>query len=64
MMRRLFCLLTSAALLLAQRPGPLPGGYNLPNGWPITPVGPAVPTEDMTLQLLSIIHLSEPHKPY
>lgn len=36
----------------AQLPGPMPGGYNLPNGWRITPVGPAVMTEDMTLQLL------------
>ncbi|MBZ2177070.1 MAG: hypothetical protein K7J47_05115 [Acidobacteria bacterium] len=52
MTRHLFFLLTSAALLLAQRPGPMPGGYNLPNGWRITPVGPAVPTEDMTLQLM------------
>lgn len=52
MTRRLLSLVASAALLLAQKPGPMPGGYNLPNGWRITPVGPSVSTEDMTLQLL------------
>jgi YVTN family beta-propeller protein len=52
MTRRLLSLFASAALLLSQKPGPMPGGYHLPNGWRITPVGPAVTTEDMTLQLL------------
>ncbi len=36
---------------LAQAPHPIPGGYSLPNGWRITPVGKAIPTEDLILNL-------------
>ena len=43
-------LLTGA--LVAQKTQPLPNGYALPNGWRITPIGKAIPTEDMLLGLL------------
>jgi hypothetical protein len=43
MMRRLFCLLTSAALLLAQRPGPLPGGVRPPQRLADHPLAPPSP---------------------
>lgn len=46
----LFC---AAALAFAQAPHPIPGGYSLPNGWQITPVGKAIPTEDLILNLTS-----------
>jgi len=36
----------------ADWPGPTAGGYLLPNGWRITPIGKAVPTEDLMLNLL------------
>ena len=39
------------APLFAQAPHPVPGGYSLPNGWQITPVGKAIPTEDLILNL-------------
>ena len=32
-------------------PGPIEGGYHLPNGWRITPVGKSVPTEDLILNI-------------
>ena len=35
----------------AQKPEPVEGGYALPNGWKITPVGKPVPTEDLLLNL-------------
>ena len=38
-------------LLVAQTPHPLPGGFSLPNGWQITPVGKAIQTEDLILNL-------------
>ena len=39
-------------ILQAQPPQRLPqGGYSLPNGWRITPVGKAIPTEDLILNL-------------
>jgi hypothetical protein len=37
--------------VFAQAPHPIPGGYSLPNGWRITPVGKAIPTEDLILNL-------------
>src|SRR4051812_47000969 len=37
--------------LFAQAPHPIPGGYSLPNGWQITPVGKAIATEDLILNL-------------
>ena len=52
MLLRLICL---AALLstaaLCQAPHPIPGGYALPNGWRITPVGKSIPTEDLILNI-------------
>ncbi len=44
-------MLAACTLLLAQAPHPIPGGYSLPNGWQITPVGRAIPTEDLILNL-------------
>ena len=38
-------------LLNAQPPHPIPGGFSLPNGWRITPVGKAINTEDLILKL-------------
>ncbi len=35
----------------AQLPRAIPEGYELPNGWRITPLGKAIPTEDMLLNL-------------
>src|SRR3954447_1278384 len=43
--------LVACTLLLAQAPHPIPGGYSLPNGWQITPVGKAISTEDLILNL-------------
>jgi len=41
-----------AGVLYAQLPGPLPGGYSLPNGWRITPAGKTTAsTEDLVLNL-------------
>ncbi len=39
------------ALLLAQTPHPIAGGFSLPNGWRITPAGKAIHTEDLILNL-------------
>lgn len=39
------------AIVFAQAPHPIPGGYSLPNGWRITPVGKAINTEDLILNL-------------
>ena len=34
-----------------QRPQPIPGGFDLPNGWRITPAGKSIAgTEDMVLE--------------
>ncbi len=44
-------ILTIGPLLLGQVPHPIPGGYSLPNGWRITPVGKAIQTEDLILNL-------------
>jgi YVTN family beta-propeller protein len=41
----------SIGLLVGQTPHPLPGGFSLPNGWQITPVGKAIQTEDLILNL-------------
>lgn len=32
-------------------PGPIEGGYHLPNGWRITPIGKSIPTEDLILNI-------------
>ena len=55
-LRSTFLTMTSAAaaaamLMMAQKPQALPDGYALPNGWRITPVGKAIPTEDMILNV-------------
>lgn len=47
----LFLVLTCIAA--AQAPHPIEGGYSLPNGWQITPVGKAIHTEDLILNLIS-----------
>src|SRR6185436_12155902 len=44
--------LISIAALSQQIPHRLPDGYALPNGWRITPIGKAIPTEDMVLNVL------------
>lgn len=36
----------------ADLPGPVDGGFKLPNGWQITPVGVAIPTSDLITNLL------------
>ena len=40
-----------AGLVFSQLPKPNQGGYELPNGWRITPLGNAIPTEDLILNL-------------
>jgi YVTN family beta-propeller protein len=40
-----------ALTLAAQLPRAVPNGFELPNGWRITPLGKAIPTEDMVLGL-------------
>jgi len=45
----LIILLTAA--VSSQAPHPIPGGYALPNGWRITPVGKSIPTEDLILNI-------------
>lgn len=45
------CALVCAAM--TQLPHATPNGYDLPNGWRITPVGHAVTTEDMVLKLVA-----------
>src|SRR5258708_16264167 len=49
-LRPLFAFLI-VAVVSAQAPHPIPGGYSLPNGWRITPVGKAIATEDLILNL-------------
>jgi YVTN family beta-propeller protein len=50
-MRLLSALCLTAALLAQNKPQPVEGGFYLPNGWRITPVGRPIPTEDMVLSL-------------
>lgn len=42
----------SLGVFAADLPGPIEGGYYLPNGWRITPLGKAIPTEDMLLNIV------------
>src|SRR5258708_5652960 len=51
MIRFTFLLTLFLAPIYAQAPHPVPGGYSLPNGWRITPIGKAIPTEDLILNL-------------
>jgi YVTN family beta-propeller protein len=47
---KLTALLAALPLLaLAQTPHAIPGGYELPNGWRLTPLGKPIHTEDMVL---------------
>jgi YVTN family beta-propeller protein len=46
---RTILFLTSVVLLPAQTPQPIPGGYALPNGWRLTPLGKNLETNDMVL---------------
>src|SRR5215470_13178559 len=46
-------ILFSFFVLAAQIPKPIPGGYDLPNGWRITPAGRHVTTSDYILNLTS-----------
>ena len=48
---RISLLLILAPLLGAQTPQSIPGGYDLPNGWRITPSGRHVATSDYVLNL-------------
>ena len=46
-------LLTCNSVMLAQLPHATPGGFDLANGWRITPVGKAVGAEDTVLKLVA-----------
>jgi YVTN family beta-propeller protein len=48
-MRLLRTLLVLASALAAQTPQAIPGGYSLPNGWRLTPLGKSLETNDMVL---------------
>src|SRR5882724_11174130 len=51
-MLRFFSTLLIAGIIAAQQlPRAIPGGYELPNGWRLTPLGRSVPTEDMVLNV-------------
>ncbi|MDX1982768.1 MAG: alkaline phosphatase family protein [Bryobacteraceae bacterium] len=50
-MRKLIPLLFSIMPLMAQLPKAISGGYDLPNGWRITPAGKHVVTNDYVLNL-------------
>src|SRR5258708_16868866 len=52
-MKLLICAAFCALPAMAQLPHATSGGYDLPNGWRITPVGRAVATEDMVLKLVT-----------
>jgi hypothetical protein len=52
-MRFHFLLAFSAVHAFAQLPHPVQGGYDLPNGWKITPAGRAIVTEDMVLKVVA-----------
>src|SRR5882724_13179668 len=52
-MKSLICAVFYALPVMAQLPHATSGGYDLPNGWRITPVGRAVATEDMVLKLVT-----------
>ena len=48
---RLWPLVALTVALLAQTPKPITGGYDLPNGWRITPAGRHVSTSDYVLNV-------------
>jgi YVTN family beta-propeller protein len=53
-----------------EKPHPISGGFALPNGWRITPLGKAIPTEDLVLDTLvskdgrSVIALHAGYNPH
>ncbi|HUQ92399.1 MAG TPA: hypothetical protein VM120_12020 [Bryobacteraceae bacterium] len=50
---RYILVLITAALLCAQLPKPLANGYDLPNGWRISPAGRNVATSDYVLNMVN-----------
>ena len=53
-LRMAFLFSSALALACAQNiPQPIPGGFNLPNGWRLTPVGKSIVTEDMVLNTVA-----------
>jgi YVTN family beta-propeller protein len=51
MLRSFLTLLVVGILSAQQIPHAIPGGYELPNGWRLTPLGRAIATEDMVLNV-------------
>ena len=51
MKRLILALVATGMLAFAQLPHAIPDGYELPNGWRLTPLGRAIPTEDMVLNV-------------
>jgi YVTN family beta-propeller protein len=47
----LMAVVVFAALVAQDQPHKIAGGFALPNGWTITPVGKSIPTQDMLLSL-------------
>src|ERR1700739_3506488 len=53
-LRLVFLFSSVLALASAQNvPRAIPGGFNLPNGWRLTPVGKSIVTEDMVLNTIA-----------
>src|SRR5258708_4993745 len=55
-MNRILIALLACGVLVSpspsqQLPHAISGGYELPNGWRLTPLGHAIPTEDMVLNV-------------
>jgi YVTN family beta-propeller protein len=48
---QLYCLLSTTLVVCGAQnvPQPIPGGYALPNGWRLTPIGKSLETSDMVL---------------
>ena len=49
---QLFCSQVSGDNTKPSYPGPVPGGYLLPNGWTVTPVGKQVELSDLPLNII------------
>ena len=49
---QLLCLQVSGDNTKPSYPGPVPGGYLLPNGWTVTPVGKQVELSDLPLNII------------
>ncbi len=52
-MRHAIVVLFCYAMAAAQVPQAIPGGYSLPNGWRITPLGKSLETNDMVLSAIA-----------